>query len=235
MLWKAIFVNVQARKHISLADLQLNLTNLSCSLSLPLLTIRKTTTDKPVTCGSVVKLTHVESGGKHYLSSENKNLGSGSGQQIVTWIPEKEARSALWWIRRNNDEEEDCESGTEPIVCGSTVRLTHLTTRRNLHTHTIPSPLSRQQEISGFGEDGKGDTGDDWVVECNTGQWKRNKPVRFKHVDTQRYLGGSANVKFTQQNCGHSCPILHHLEAFGRKQRDDYSVVKVEMGVLLSK
>jgi dolichyl-phosphate-mannose--protein O-mannosyl transferase len=188
--------------------------------------------DKPVTCGSAIKLTHIESGAKHYLSSENKNLGSGSGQQIVTWIPTKSQTSALWWLQESNDAD-TCKPGT-PIRCGEKIRLTHLETKRNLHTHGIPSPLSKQQEISGFGEDGKGDTGDDWIVECSTKLWMRDQQVRFFHVDTQKYLAGSANVKFTAQNCGHNCPILHHLEAFGRKQKDDYSFVKVEMGVLLS-
>lgn len=188
---------------------------------------------KAVTCGSAIKLTHVESGNKHYLSSENKNLGSGSGQQIVTWVPQKSQSSALWWLQAGNDDP-ICAPG-EPIACGSTIRLTHLETKRNLHTHGIPSPLSRQQEITGFGEDGKGDTGDDWVVQCKTKYWMRDSSVRILHTDTNRYLAGSANVKFTQQNCGHGCPILNHLEAFGRKQIDDYSLLKVEMGVMLSK
>eukprot|EP00540_Astrosyne_radiata_P011051 CAMPEP_0116857312 /NCGR_PEP_ID=MMETSP0418-20121206/20474_1 /TAXON_ID=1158023 /ORGANISM="Astrosyne radiata, Strain 13vi08-1A" /LENGTH=226 /DNA_ID=CAMNT_0004490963 /DNA_START=56 /DNA_END=737 /DNA_ORIENTATION=+ len=175
----------------------------------------------------------VESGGGHFLSSENKNLGSGSGQQIVTWIPDKAKTSALWIVREAHDEA-ICDAAT-PITCGSKIRLVHVGTKKCLHTHGIPSPLSRQQEITGFGEDGVGDTGDDWKVECSTKVWMRDQKVRLRHVDTGKYLGGSANVKFTQQNCGHSCPILHHLEAFGRKQSDDYSLVKVEMGVLLNK
>lgn len=65
--------------------------------------------------------------------------------------------------------------------------------------------------------------------------WMRNAKVRLWHVETGKYLAASANVKYTAQNCGHGCPILNHLEAFGRKQKDDYSYVKVEMGVLLSK
>lgn len=192
------------------------------------------TTAKPVTCGSAIKLTHIESGSKHYLSSENKNLGSGSGQQIVTWLPNKAETSALWWIRESNDAEL-CAPGT-PIRCGEKIRLTHLETKRNLHTHAIPSPLSRQQEISGYGENGKGDTGDDWIVECSGGDyWRRNTKFRLLHVDTGKYLAGSANVKFTAQNCGHGCPILNHLEAFGRNQKDDYSFLKVELGVMLSR
>lgn len=153
-----------------------------------------------MTCGSVVKLQHIESGA--YLHSEEKNLGGGSGQQIVTWIPEIGGADNLWWFREGNDDAY-CVAG-HPIVCGSKIRLTHLDTMRNLHTHNVQSPLSRQQEVSCFGQgDGNGDTGDDWIVECSTGNWKRGESVRLKHVDTGKYLGGSSTVKFTQQNCGH--------------------------------
>lgn len=75
-------------------------------------------------------------------------MGGGSGQQIVTWIPDRSASGALWLLRGPNGEEE-CDAGT-PIRCGSKVRFTHVETRRNLHTHGIQSPLSRQQEITGI-------------------------------------------------------------------------------------
>ena len=180
-----------------------------------------------------MKLTHVESGSKNFLYSENKNLGGGSGQQIVTWMSDRASSGALWWLR-GPDGEEECDPGT-PIKCGETIRLTHLETRRNLHTHGIQSPLSRQQEVTGYGGDGKGDTGDNWIVVCSGDYWTQNKPVRLLSSDTSRYLGGSNNVKFTQQNCGHGCPILHHLEAFARKQKDNYSELRVELGVMLKK
>jgi dolichyl-phosphate-mannose--protein O-mannosyl transferase len=194
--------------------------------------------EKFVTCGSVVKLTHVESGSKFYLHSEDKNLGGGSGQQIVTWRPEKATTSTLWWIREGHDDDY-CETA-KPLSCGLKVRLTHLDTMRNLHTHAHQSPLSKQQEISCFGNDGNGDASDDWIVECSSSGgvgefWKRNQKVRLLHVATQKYLGGSSQVQFTPQNCGSGCPIMNHLEAFGRQRADDYSEFKVEMGVYLSK
>jgi dolichyl-phosphate-mannose--protein O-mannosyl transferase len=188
--------------------------------------------EKYITCGSVVKLQHVESGA--YLHSEEKNMGGGSGQQIVTWIPQVGDTSNLWWIREGNDDKY-CVAGS-PIQCGDKIRLTHLDTMRNLHTHNVQSPLSRQQEVSGFGQgDGQGDTGDDWILECSTGNWKRGANARLRHVDTNKYLGGSSTVKFTAQNCGGGCPIMNHLESFARGQKDDYSNVKVEMGIHLSK
>jgi len=46
-----------------------------------------------------------------------------------------------------------------PIKCGTVIRLTHLTTNRNLHSHHFQSPLSRNLEVSAFGDNGEGDEG----------------------------------------------------------------------------
>jgi len=208
--------------------------------------------DGVVTCGSAVKLSHMESktqsGQEHFLNSEGKNLGSGSGQQIVTAVTSPTTTNTLWWIRGPNDEtrfhspdEVACsKSGVgEPIQCGAVIRLTHLDSMRNLHSHNVPSPLSRQQEVSAFGEgDGHGDNGDDWKVVCSSASqtyWQRSSVVSFQHVDSGKFLGASSTVKFTHQNCGHNCPILNHLEVFGRSQKDNYALWVVEMGVHISK
>jgi len=46
-----------------------------------------------------------------------------------------------------------------PVKCGSVIRLTHLNTNRNLHSHHFQSPLSRNLEVSAFGDSGEGDEG----------------------------------------------------------------------------
>jgi dolichyl-phosphate-mannose--protein O-mannosyl transferase len=73
-----------------------------------------------------------------------------------------------------------------PIKCDNVIRLFHVTTRRNLHSHTYPSPLSNNQEVSAYGEDGVGDEGDRWKVICTTKNdyWLRKDPIRFQHVVT---------------------------------------------------
>ena len=203
----------------------------------------------------------MESKQTYWLSSEKgRNWVSGSGQQVVTWIPDRTEISALWWLRmssnhnhnhshqnpsENNDNDNgECDPGATPIHCGDTIRLMHVTTKKHLHTHTVPSALSKQQqEVSGFGDDnnnnhGGDDSGNDWILECvqpgHGGLWRRGYSVRLYHVDTGTYLGGSASVTFNQANCG-SCHIIHHMEATGRVQKDDSSLIKVDMGVLLSK
>lgn len=49
--------------------------------------------------------------------------------------------------------------GRSPVKCGQTIRLMHLATKRNLHSHHFSSPLSHNLEVSAFGEDGEGDEG----------------------------------------------------------------------------
>lgn len=39
-----------------------------------------------------------------------------------------------------------CEVG-QPMACGSTIRLEHVNTGKNLHSHSFKSPLTRGQEV----------------------------------------------------------------------------------------
>ena len=48
---------------------------------------------------------------------------------------------------------------SSPVKCGQTIRLTHVNTGRNLHSHHFQSPLSHNLEVSAFGENGAGDDG----------------------------------------------------------------------------
>jgi dolichyl-phosphate-mannose--protein O-mannosyl transferase len=76
----------------------------------------------------------------------------------------------------------------QPIKCGESFRLFHLATKRNLHSHLFQSPLSNNQEVSAFGENGEGDDGDNWVIDCEDDFWRRDEPVRIKHELTNKYL-----------------------------------------------
>lgn len=198
--------------------------------------------EKYVTFGSAIKLAHVESGGKFFLQSDERQLQSGSGQQLITASQNDRSPKGLWQVREGNNEKFN-EAGT-PVKCGQIIRFMHLETGSNLHTHGIKSPLSSQHEVTGFGQGGEGDAGDDWKVVCADGgyfgggaseYWPRGEAVQFRSVATSRFLGASSTVKFTEQNCGRGCPILNHLEVFGRNTNDSYSHWKVELGVHLSK
>ena len=74
-------------------------------------------------------------------------------------------------VENKSDGNKKCIPGT-PIKCGETIRLQHVTTSANLHSHLFRSPLSGQQEVSCFGQSHEqmglsdGDTGDNWIVMC---------------------------------------------------------------------
>jgi hypothetical protein len=89
-----------------------------------------------------------------------------------------------------------------PVKCGSTVRLMHQNTKRNLHSHQFQSPLSGNQEVSAFGDHGEGDGGDDWRVECSTKHWQRNERVRLRHVATNKVHRPFCECCFSAHWCG---------------------------------
>jgi hypothetical protein len=133
--------------------------------------------------------------------------------------------SNSYWLVQGGDST-DCQQGT-PVTLGmqvphpppghicvpppaqhmhSQIRLTHVSTKRNLHSHHVSSPLTHQQEVSCYGkldaslllsqfaqcflpcllgEQGEGDAGDNWSVESDGASsqfWERGKPVQLKHT-----------------------------------------------------
>ena len=193
-----------------------------------------------ITCGSSIKIQSKDTG--YYLSSEEKQLGGGSGQQIVTFQKNPGTQATMWVVRPANHKDEmeypkdEASCGlAKPIPCNTAIRLTHMQTRRNLHSHGVKSPMSKQQEVSGYGQgDGRGDGGDDWIVRCiapNAKYWKRDEPFHLFHRDTSKFLGTAKTLEFNQQTCGNNCPIMGHLEAFGRGTNDKHTVMTVTQGV----
>mmetsp|Transcript_29537 Transcript_29537/g.94745 ORF Transcript_29537/g.94745 Transcript_29537/m.94745 type:complete len:97 (-) Transcript_29537:72-362(-) len=51
-----------------------------------------------------------------------------------------------------------------------------------------PSPITGNQEVSGYGDDSNSDSGDNWRVEVDGAAWVQDQKVRFQHVDTSAYL-----------------------------------------------
>lgn len=78
-----------------------------------------------------------------------------------------------------------------------------------MHSHSgVKAPLSSRQEVSGFGDDGVGDAGDDWKLECNKradygpvkeeGQVITGKDLFYlKHADTGCSLISDSSARFT--------------------------------------
>lgn len=134
-----------------------------------------------VTCGSLLKLSN--NNYKARLHSHDIKYGSGSGQQSVTGTDEQEDGNSYWAVKAAMADQ--CRRG-EPIACGTNIRLEHVNSGKNLHSHLFSSPLSGNQEVSAFGKEGDGDTGDNWTIMCNEEFWERAEAIRLKHVDTEK-------------------------------------------------
>ncbi|KAH6554679.1 hypothetical protein KP509_1Z315700 [Ceratopteris richardii] len=72
-------------------------------------------------------------------------------------------------------------------------------TRKWLHSHLFPSPITGNLEVSCFGGESESDSGDLWRVEIDGKDdvWRREQKVRFRHVDTGAYLH-SHNKKYSR-------------------------------------
>ena len=115
-----------------------------------------------------------------------------------------------------------CRRG-QPLKSGDRVRLQHARSRRWLHSHEFPSPISRQLEVSAFGGETQTDAMDEWVLELdpasNAGAgssvfWKRDGRVSLRHVGTGGYLSSH------ERAFGH--PIAGQNEVFGKKSGKDF-------------
>ena len=95
------------------------------------------------------------------------------------------------------------------------IRLEHVETGRNLHTHDFQSPLSRKQEVSAFGEEGEGDSLDNWRINCEaptpSGIWMRASKVALQSPVMGSYLHTHSSALFDSRNCP-GCPIIGQQE-----------------------
>jgi len=132
------------------------------------------------------------------LHSHDVRYGSGSGQQSITGVQGSDDTNSYWQIKMKTGV--GCTRG-QPIACGDTIRIHHLTTKKNLHSHLFAAPMTNSaQEVSAFGDNGVGDEGDHWNVICQSStehQWKRSSQIRLRHASTGAYLQASGE-KFSR-------------------------------------
>ncbi|KAG0340686.1 hypothetical protein BG004_006307 [Podila humilis] len=117
-----------------------------------------------VAYGARVTLRHQGTKGG-YLHSHASLYETGSKQQQITLYPHKDSNND--WIIQKRD-------GTTPeeleyISNGDYVRLTHVSTFKNLHSHDHKAPVTEDEnhfEVSGYGYKGfGGDSNDEWRLE----------------------------------------------------------------------
>ena len=184
-----------------------------------------------VTCMSAVKLRHRVLNVR--LHSSDISYGSGSQQQAVTGNPDGGDSQSYWQIRSEAGAANPCGQG-QMLQHGDRVRLLHLGTKKNLHSHQYQSPLTQKQEVSAFGDNGVGDEGDVWELQVRErgdvysagwgGPWMRDSIIRLKHVITGQYL-------FSHRKKFNNGPVEGHNEITCSPRADDRTQWVVEEGI----
>ncbi|CAG9126824.1 unnamed protein product [Plutella xylostella] len=91
----------------------------------------------------------------------------GARQQQITAYTHKDENNRFVIKPYNR---EVAEGEVTLVRSGELVRLTHVATGRNLHSHREPAPLtSKLMQVTGYGEDGIGDANDVWRIIVNGG------------------------------------------------------------------
>ena len=142
-------------------------------------------TQKGLLYGAKIKLQHVQTGRR--LHSHGARYPGGSKQQQVTAFGGADDND--WWLVRGPHGAAEPERGTA-VAEGAVIRLTHVATRRNLHSHAIRSPVTGQQEVSCYGSEGQGDANCNWRVLL--GQ-DASGALRLQHVSTCRGAGTASH------------------------------------------
>jgi hypothetical protein len=125
-----------------------------------------------------------------------------SGQQQVTCNAAADDYD-LWRVKGPDGQPDGFRLGQQ-VQHGDVIRLQHVLTTRNLHSHSgYPSPVTGQQEVTCYGEGGVGDGNDDWRVEVTGGgPWDAGRQVRLIHVPTAHALHSHAGYSHPQWTMG---------------------------------
>ncbi|KAF5322974.1 hypothetical protein D9611_009308 [Ephemerocybe angulata] len=149
-----------------------------------------------VAFGSRVTLKNMGWGGG-LLHSHVQTYPVGSNQQQVTCYHYKDNNNEWNILPAWNDKQHDPEGPLRYLKDGDIIRLSHVPTGRNLHSHTVTAPVSKlNYEVSGYGNLTVGDNHDYWQVEIvddtkrgSVGQvHSLTTRMRFKHVALGCYL-----------------------------------------------
>jgi len=157
---------------------------------------------EPVTFGSSVKVHSLHEKDKRYLFSENMqwNMQGVQGTQVVTVAKERADNRLYWTVLPPKDA---ASVISKPVPCGSQVVLTHAHSSRNLFSRRERGILSGQQFVTVQGSLSSVDPGDVFALECVGGNnvWMRDSPVKFRHVQTGKFLKTHARYTFHHGNC----------------------------------
>jgi dolichyl-phosphate-mannose-protein mannosyltransferase len=125
--------------------------------------------------GSTITLKNDGFGGG-LLHSHIQQYPSGSKQQQVTSYHHRDVNNEFIVMRKWGEAPTSTtvlesisavvEEGQQYVRNGDTIRLLHDSTKRSLHSHPVPAPLSKlHYEVSCYGNGSYGDVNDYWTIE----------------------------------------------------------------------
>ncbi|KAK9498228.1 hypothetical protein O3M35_004088 [Rhynocoris fuscipes] len=123
---------------------------------------------REVAYGAIVTLKNRRTGGGYLHSHWHLYPeGIGARQQQITTYTHKDDNNK-WLVKPYQaDDEQSNDSGNNIHLLkhGNLVRLEHVPTRRNLHSHKEVAPITKKHyQVTGYGENGTGDPNDVWKV-----------------------------------------------------------------------
>ncbi len=196
--------------------------------------IKETMLSKQITYGSSLRLQNIIS--KFHLSSFGMNWSTGSGLQIVTSVSSDRDTNSLFTIKEGDGYQSKYTG--EPVKCGEIIRLEHINTGKNLHSHDFRSFITESQEACAFGENGVGDVNDNFRISCykqEDGEIITGKSEVFlQHVPTEKWLYVNYRISmYNDRNC-RGCPIRGQREVSLTDKKDKQCLWQVIGGIIFS-
>ena len=152
-----------------------------------------------VAYGSKLTLKNYGYGGG-LLHSHVQTFPVGSLQQQVTCYHYKDDNNNWIITPPWGADPIDIDGSIKYLMDGDVIRLVHAPTTRNLHSHAIAAPVTKENyEVAGYGNQTIGDENDHWVVEIldDTHRSKKERDgrihslttrMRFRHQTLNCYL-----------------------------------------------
>lgn len=145
-----------------------------------------------LTYGSTIRLRHDDT--RRLLKSYDKRFPSPSKSlgQVVVATNDEADETTCWRIKGRHGSADDFRRG-EAVRNGDILRLEHVTTRANLHSHPRAdghlAPVTRNgdhQEVIAYGRQGFGDDNDDWELDTEGNPfWELGARVKLFHRKTR--------------------------------------------------
>lgn len=124
-----------------------------------------------VAYGAVITIKNHRTGGAYLHSHWHLYPeGVGARQQQVTTYSHKDDNNK-WKIKKYNEESSESTDPIEFVKNGDLVRLEHVVTERNLHSHNELGPVTKKHfQVTCYGEKGIGDANDVFKIEFDGGK-----------------------------------------------------------------